>query len=129
MIYNVKTVDSNGNYPFEKEIKLSNIAYPKDLWPWFGEPPRYGSTEGGAPGGVGAPWTFCMTKQYVYVGDGFPARIYRLTYDGKVMGTYGKAVRQPGEFSWVHGLACRSDDLIYAADENAYRVQRLTPKK
>jgi hypothetical protein len=130
MVYDAKTVDANGNYPFIREIKLNNIHYPRDLWPFDGgPPPRYGSTDGGAPGGVSSPWTFCMTPTSVYVGDGFPARIYKLTYDGKVLGTYGKAGRLPGEFSWVHQIACRTDDLIYAADENAYRVQRLTLKK
>ena len=29
------------------------------------------------------------------------------------------------QFYWVHGLACPSDDLLYLADMNNWRVQKI----
>ena len=80
----------------------------------------------------GAPWALCFTpppNEYLYVGDGFPGRIYKMTLDGKVLGTYGRSGRQPGQFGWVHGLACPSENELYIADENNFRVQKLVLKK
>ena len=32
------------------------------------------------------------------------------------------------QFNWIHALACPSDQTIYAADMNNWRIQRLTLK-
>ena len=40
-------------------------------------------------------------------------------------GVVGNAGRMPGEFSGVHGLACPSEDLLFAAETSNSRVQKL----
>ena len=30
-----------------------------------------------------------------------------------------------GQFSWTHGLACPSENTLYVADMNNWRVQKL----
>jgi hypothetical protein len=45
-----------------------------------------------------------------------------------VVGMYGGQGRLPGQFSWTHGLACPSENELYAADENNWRVQQLVKK-
>jgi DNA-binding beta-propeller fold protein YncE len=42
----------------------------------------------------GAPWAICITPgatQYLYVSDAVPGRIYKLTFEGKVLGVLGEA--------------------------------------
>jgi hypothetical protein len=76
----------------------------------------------------GAPWTICITQgptQYIYTNDAFPGRLYKLTLDGKVVGMLGHAGRQPKQFNWAHGLACPSENELYVADLNNWRVQKL----
>jgi sugar lactone lactonase YvrE len=104
-------------------------------WPaapsWWGEMIPAGATTGASPGGPGAPWALCIPpgSQNLYVGDGFPGRMYKLTLDGKVLGMYGSQGRQPGQFSWIHGLACPSDNEFYMADELNWRVQRVVARQ
>lgn len=38
---------------------------------------------------------------------------------------FGKAGRQPGQFNWNHGIACPSENELYVADLNNWRVQKL----
>ena len=76
----------------------------------------------------GAPWTICITQgptQYLYTSDAFPGRVYKLTLDGKVVGMLGKAGRQLRQFNWLHGIACPSENELYVADLNNWRVQKL----
>lgn len=75
-----------------------------------------------------APWTICISNgptQYLYTTDNEPGRLYKLSLDGKILGMFGESGRGPGQFNWVHGLACRSDDEIYLADMNNWRVLKL----
>jgi hypothetical protein len=46
--------------------------------------------------------------------------------DGNVVGEFGKAGKLPGQFGWTHAIACPSENVIYAAEELNYRVQKLT---
>lgn len=76
----------------------------------------------------GSPWTICITNgptQYLYTSDSYPGRIYKLTLDGKVVGTLGSGGRQLGQFNWLHGMACPSENELYVADLNNWRVQKL----
>ncbi len=76
----------------------------------------------------GAPWTICVTQgptQYIYTNDAFPGRLYKLTLNGKVVGMLGRGGRQIGQFNWAHGLACPSENELYVADLNNWRVQKL----
>ncbi len=76
----------------------------------------------------GAPWTLCITpgpNQILYTSDAFPGRIYKLSLDGKVLGMFGKAGKQPGQFGWIHAIACPFADELYVAEILNWRVQKL----
>jgi hypothetical protein len=79
-----------------------------------------------------APWTICITNgstQYLYATDAEPGRIYKLSLpDGKILGKFGISGRELGQFNWEHGLACPAEDVIYVADMNNCRVQKLVVK-
>jgi DNA-binding beta-propeller fold protein YncE len=76
----------------------------------------------------GAPWAVCITPgphQVLYTADAFPGRIYKLSLDGKLLGTLGKAGKQPKQFGWIHGIACPSENEIFVAEILNWRVQKL----
>jgi hypothetical protein len=37
----------------------------------------------------------------------------------------GESGRDVGQFNWIHGLACPSENVLYVADLNNWRVQKL----
>ncbi len=74
------------------------------------------------------PWTLCITNgptQYIYTSDSEPGRIYKMTLDGKIIGMFGESGRGPGQFNWVHALACPSENELIVADMNNWRVKKL----
>jgi hypothetical protein len=76
----------------------------------------------------GAPWTICITpppNQVLFTSDAFPGRIYKLSLDGKVLGAFGQAGKQLGEFGWVHEIACPSENELYVSEILNWRVQKL----
>ncbi len=78
------------------------------------------------------PWTICITNgptQYLYTSDQEPGRIYKLTLDGKIVGMFGESGRDAKQLNWVHALACPSDDVLFVADMNNWRVQKVTLRK
>jgi DNA-binding beta-propeller fold protein YncE len=107
---------------FIKEIRLTSLPVP----------PGYGGMQwmehpAGSPN-PNTPWSLCITPgpdSVLYVGSGYPNRIFKLTLDGKVIGAFGHTGKGPGEFGWVHGLACESENVIYVADELNWRIHRL----
>ena len=76
-----------------------------------------------------APWTLCITAngptQYLFAMDSEPGRLYKMTLDGKILGVWGESGRQTGQFNWPHGLACPSEDELYVADMNNWRIVKL----
>jgi DNA-binding beta-propeller fold protein YncE len=77
----------------------------------------------------GAPWTICITpppNQVLFTSDAFPGRIYKLSLEGKLLGWFGQAGKQPGDFGWVHEIACPSQNELYVAEILNWRVQKLT---
>lgn len=77
----------------------------------------------------GAPWAVCITpppREFLYVADAVPGRIYKLTLDGKVVGVLGEAGKQPKQFGWIHEIACPSENTLYVAELLNWRVQKLT---
>ena len=48
-----------------------------------------------------------------------------MTLDGRILGRLGESGRQLGQFNWLHGISCRSEDTLYVADLNNWRVQKL----
>jgi hypothetical protein len=61
----------------------------------------------------------------MFVADLYPARIYKLSLDGKLLGVLGKNGRQLGEFGGMHQLACPSENAVYVAELLNWRVQKL----
>ena len=72
--------------------------------------------------------------QYLYTSDQEPGRIYKLTLDGKILGMLGESGHDVGQFNWIHGLACpsentalrrRHEQLARAADTAASRSNQI----
>jgi len=87
---------------------------------------------GGQPGPnslsvSGAPWAICITpSQKMFVADAVPGRIYKLDLDGKVLGVFGEAGKEPKQFGWIHQIACPSETELYVAEILNWRLQKLT---
>ncbi len=75
------------------------------------------------------PWTLCITNtpvQYLFTSDEEPGRIYKMTLDGRILGTLGESGRGDKQFNWIHSLACPSENELLVADMNNWRVQKIT---
>ncbi len=73
------------------------------------------------------PWTLCITNtptQYIYTSDQEPGRIYKLSLDGQILGVLGESGHEVGQFNWIHALACPSENTLFVADMNNWRVQK-----
>ena len=76
----------------------------------------------------GAPWAVCITpppNQVLYVADGFPGRIYKLSLAGEVLGVLGETGKQLKQFGWIHEIACPSENEIYVGELLNWRAQKL----
>jgi DNA-binding beta-propeller fold protein YncE len=117
----IQVFDTEGK--FLRQITI-DIPPPADARAAIGAKPT-ASTGTMAPG---APWTLCITpgpNQVLYASDAYPGRIYRLSLDGKLLGMLGKAGKQPGQFGWIHSIACPSENELYVAEILNWRVQKL----
>ena len=118
----IQVFDADGK--FLRQIAI-NVPAPADAHAAIGNKPT--STTGTmAPG---APWTLCITpgpNQVLYTSDAYPGRIYKLSLDGKLLGMLGKSGKQPGQFGWIHSIACPSENELYVAELLNWRVQKLT---
>ena len=115
----IQVFDTNGNF---RRFIFLNATYDKTHHPVLGNPTPN-------PPDETQPWTLCITggtTQYLYTSDSEPGRIYKLTLDGKIVGTLGISGRDVKQFNWAHALACPSDDTLYVADMNNWRIQKLT---
>jgi DNA-binding beta-propeller fold protein YncE len=118
----IQVFDADGK--FLRQITI-DVPAPADARAAIGAKPT-ASTGTMAPG---APWTLCITpgpNQVLYTSDAYPGRIYKLSLDGKVLGMLGKAGKQPGQFGWIHSIACPSENELYVAELLNWRVQKLT---
>ncbi|HJZ69826.1 MAG TPA: peptidyl-alpha-hydroxyglycine alpha-amidating lyase family protein [Blastocatellia bacterium] len=101
-----------------------DLPYDPKLRPAMGNMP---STEAAAAQ-AGAPWAICITpgpNQVLFSSDAYPGRLYKLALDGKVLGVFGRSGKQPGQFGWIHEIACPSENEIYVAELLNWRVQKL----
>ena len=115
----IQVFDSDGNHL--RNIVL-NVPYDKKHHPVLGNVPAN-------PPDETQPWVICITNtptQYLYTSDQEPGRIYKLTLDGKILGTLGESGHEAGQFNWIHALACPSENSLFVADMNNWRVQKLT---
>jgi hypothetical protein len=88
---------------------------------------------------VGAPWEVCVSPgphQYLFSSNSFPdgndstlaqvtGEIYKMELDGTIVGRFGKAGKQLGEFSGVHEIDCRNPNELYVSEIQLWRVQKL----
>lgn len=88
---------------------------------------------------VGSPWAICISKgphQYLYSSNSNPdnnnsviaaqtGEIYKMELDGTILGKFGKAGKGIGDFSTIHELDCRNENVLYSAEITAWRVQKL----
>jgi sugar lactone lactonase YvrE len=114
----IQVFDTDGKYL--RSIVL-NAPYDKKRHPVLGNAPA------NAPDAT-QPWTLCITNtptQYLYTSDQEPGRIYKLSLDGKILGALGESGHEVGQFNWVHALACPSENSLFVADMNNWRVQKL----
>jgi NHL repeat len=116
----IQVFDSDGT--FLRMIHL-NVPYNKQRHPVLGNLPAN-------PPDETAPWTLCINTngptQYLFTTDQEPGRLYKLSLDGTIVGMLGESGRDVKQFNWIHGLACPSEEVIFVADMNNWRVQRLT---
>ena len=114
----IQVFDSDGTL---LRIMYLNAPYDKTRHPVLGNlsPNRPDET---------APWTLCISNgptQLLFASDQEPGRIYKMTLEGKILGMFGESGRGPGQFNWAHGISCRSEDTLYIADMNNWRVQKI----
>ena len=88
---------------------------------------------------VGAPWALCISPgphQYLYSSNSNPdnnvadvagvtGEIYKMELDGTILGKFGHAGKQLGEFSTVHEIDCRNPDELLVSEITAWRVQKI----
>ena len=88
---------------------------------------------------VGAPWEVCVSPgphQYLFSSNSYPdgndstlstvtGEIYKMELDGTIVGKFGKAGKQLGEFSGLHEIDCRNPDELYISEIQLWRVQKL----
>jgi len=88
---------------------------------------------------VGAPWAVCVSPgphQYLFSSNSYPdandstlatvtGEIYKMELDGTIVGKFGKAGKQLGEFSGLHEIDCRNPDQLYVSEIQLWRVQKI----
>ncbi len=88
---------------------------------------------------VGAPWEVCISPgphQYLFSSNSFPdtndstlatvtGEVYKMELDGTIVGKFGKAGKQLGEFSGLHEIDCRNPNQLYISEIQLWRVQKL----
>jgi DNA-binding beta-propeller fold protein YncE len=79
------------------------------------------------------PWDIGISRKgtdgFGYIADHALERMHKIALkDGKILATWGKQGRGPGEFDWVHGVVVDSKGAVYAADTYGQRVQKFVPE-
>jgi sugar lactone lactonase YvrE len=97
---------------------------------------------------VGNPWAVCVSggpgprnpgKQYLYVsnswqdsapaaGAEFTGEVYKMELNGAIVGKFGRAGKAVGEFATIHQMDCRDPNVIYTAEINDWRAQKILLK-
>ena len=120
--HRVQVFDTDGNFK-----RMFEIDTPPDM--------STKATNGNTPTGdalkqqIGAPNSLCIppgSTNVMFLGEStFPGRIFKIDFQGHVLGVIGKSGRLLGEFSGAHALACPTEHLIYAAETSNWRVQKI----
>jgi DNA-binding beta-propeller fold protein YncE len=84
---------------------------------------------------VGVPQAVCVSAgphPYLYsshAGDQYgmdDAAVYKLELDGRVVGKFGAAGKQPKQFGLINAIDCRTENTLYVGELANWRVQKLT---
>jgi hypothetical protein len=51
--------------------------------------------------------------------------IYKMELDGTILGKFGHAGKQLGQFSTIHEMDCRSENELTVSEIGGWRVQRV----
>jgi sugar lactone lactonase YvrE len=74
----------------------------------------------------GLTWSECITpgpNQVIFIGS--VGKVYKMSLDGRILGTFGKLGRLPGWFDSIHAIACPDEHTLYIANEFSYRFDRV----
>lgn len=76
------------------------------------------------------PWDIPISRKgddgFAYIADHATEQVHKIQLaDGKILATWGKPGRGPGEFDWVHGMVVDSRGGVYAADTYGQRVNSI----
>ncbi len=88
---------------------------------------------------VGNPWEICISpgpQQYLFVSNSNPdsnpaaswnqsGEVYKMELDGTIIGRFGEAGKEPGQFQTIHGMDCRNPNEIYTSEISAWRAQKI----
>ena len=118
----IQVFDGDGN--FLRQFTL-NVPPPPGYVPNI---PHFGQGDDGTYNSLW-PNTLCITpppNQVIYTHDMVPSRIYKMSLQGEVLGYLGTTGRKVGQFGWIHGLACVSENELWVGELLNWRVQKLT---
>ena len=97
---------------------------------------------------VGNPWGVCVSggpgpknpgKQYLFSTNSWPdsapaaqaeytGEVYKMELDGTIVGKFGRGGKALGEFSTIHQMDCRDPNVIFTAEINNWRSQKILLK-
>jgi peptidylamidoglycolate lyase len=80
------------------------------------------------------PWDIGISRKgrdgFAFIADHQGERVHKIQLtDGRIIATWGRQGRGPGEFDWVHGVVVDSKGAVYAADTYGQRIQKFVPVK
>ena len=62
-------------------------------------------------------------------GAEITGEVYKVDIDsGANIGKFGRAGKAPGEFATIHQIDCRDPDVLYTAEINNWRSQKILLK-
>jgi len=78
------------------------------------------------------PWDVNISRKGTdgigWIADHKDERVLKFSLrDGRILATWGRQGRGPGEFDWVHGIVVDSKGGVYAADTYGQRLQKFVP--
>jgi len=86
--------------------------------------------------GIGAPMAICITpgpNQVIYVSNSNPpdnldvgGEIYKVALNGVILGRFGTAGKQIGQFGTVNVIDCKEENELLVGELGNWRVQRVT---
>lgn len=76
------------------------------------------------------PWDIGISRRgndgVAFIADHAGERVHKIALkDGKILATWGRQGRGPGEFDWVHAVVVDSQGAVYAADTYGQRLQKF----